>query len=530
MASGSSKLTVRHAIEGGWATDFGPVAEVGLTPGGVALIPYMLDAQNILLSLDGGQRKIGGTSKLNASAVGGGLPVRGLYDFWRQNSLGALQKRVVHAGTICAVDNADGSFSNIFTGLTQDAVPSYNTFDDKLIISSTKDAPRSYDGTTGQLLAGSPPNFAWTVTHKGRVFGGGDPANPSTLSYCVEFDPEDWVGSGSGSIQINPGDGDELTGAVSHKNELFLFKGPYRGSIHRLVGSSPTGDDAFALRPYIDGLGAIWHNSIFRFRDDIGFIWMDGSVHSLNATASYGDFYESSLSRPLNAYLRAHTRPYKLKNAWAAPDISASRVYLSVTIDAALNNNLTVVMDFRFDPPRWTYINAWGATALASVHDTSSRDLPVIMIGTSDGYVKKTDVATQSIDGVTAIDANVVLPYLNYGLPHKLKTIQSAGIGLTPGGNYTATFGWRRDNQTRQEQDVTQGGGDVLGPSATHPFTLDTSALSGGYYTDRWLDLPTGGEFRAVQYDFSQDGVNENLELHGFTVTMEVGSDSLENT
>ena len=51
------------------------------------------------------------------------------------------------------------------------------------------------------------------------------------------------------------------------------------------------GDEPFALRPYIDGLGAISHNSIFRYRDDVGFVWMDGSIHSLAATASYGDFY-----------------------------------------------------------------------------------------------------------------------------------------------------------------------------------------------------------------------------------------------
>ena len=75
-------------------------------------------------------------------------------------------------------------------------------------------------------------------------------------------------------LDIDPGDGDRITGLVSHKNELWVFKGPHKGSIHRITGTS---NSDWARTTFIEGVGAVWQNSIFRFGDDIGFLWSDGS-------------------------------------------------------------------------------------------------------------------------------------------------------------------------------------------------------------------------------------------------------------
>ena len=152
------------------------------------------------------------------------------------------------------------------------------------------DVPRSWDQTTAQNLAGTPPRFSFGVSHKNRAWAAGVYATPSRLHYSANVDPEDWIGAGSGSIDIDPNDGDMITGLVSHKDELFVFKGPNKGSIHRIIGSSPTGSDAFSRKNFVKGLGACWHNAIFPFGDDIGFVSQYGSVHSLSATAAYGTF------------------------------------------------------------------------------------------------------------------------------------------------------------------------------------------------------------------------------------------------
>ena len=112
-------LNIRHSFAGGWATDYGPTVDLSPDQSGKVSIPFLVDAENILFELDGGPHKIGGASKLNSSAVASGAVVTGVYDYWQQGSAGTpRRKRVLHAGTVCMHDNDDGTFVDLFTGLT----------------------------------------------------------------------------------------------------------------------------------------------------------------------------------------------------------------------------------------------------------------------------------------------------------------------------------------------------------------------------------------------------------------------------
>src|SRR5260221_335634 len=96
----------------------------------------------------GGPHKIGGTTKVNSSAVASGAAVNGVYDYWRQRAARSPgRKRILHAGTVCMNDNDDATFVNLFTGLESGRIPSYSTFNDLLIIASDSatDVPKSWD-------------------------------------------------------------------------------------------------------------------------------------------------------------------------------------------------------------------------------------------------------------------------------------------------------------------------------------------------------------------------------------------------
>ena len=522
---------VHHRFTGGWAPDFGPSVYAAVDNNNVCEIPYLLEAQDLIYELDGGPHKIGGTTKGNSSAVASGAAVTGVYDYWRQGVAGSpVRRRVLHAGTVCMADVDDFNYTNLFTGLTSGAVPSYCTFDDLLIISSdaTSDVPRSWDQTTAQNLAGSPPRFSFCVAHKNRAWAAGNFSAPSRLYYCVNNDPEDWTGSGSGSIDIDINDGDIITGLVSHKNDLWVFKGPNKGSIHRITGSSPTGSDGFARVVFSRGLGACWHNAIFRFADDIGFVSQFGSVHSLSATASYGDFLEASLSRGFNNWLREHLNYNRLRYISAANHPQEGRVYITASIDANSTNNIVAIMDYRAAPNmRWSYVPSYRCASLGLFVDTSG--LRRILAGGNDGFVRRLNIADRSIDNTTALSFIVTAPYLNYGNSMLTKTINAASLGLAPRGNYNATFSWAADNLAAQSQTVAQGGADVLGPATAHEFTLGTSILGGGIFSDRFMELETGGEFRSVQYKVTQTGLNEDIELHNISALITPGAISTEN-
>lgn len=523
------RTSIRHVFGGGWATDFGPVADLPIAADGSVIIPFLVEAENTYYEYDGGPHKIGGTTKFNAAAVASGASVRGCFDYWKQGTGGSPAQRIVaHAGTLILQASSNGVFSTLFSGVNATSVPNYNVFDDMLIIASDSDAPRSWDQSTAQLLAGSPPSFAFSVTHKGRVWAAGVDTDPSGLYYSAYLNPEDWTGAGSGRVSIDPNDGDKITGLASHKGELFVFKGPYKGSIHRIAGSAPTGSDSFSKAVLIRGVGASGHNSIFRFRDDLGFIWRDGTIRSLAATASFGDFQEATLSRPINTYLRDRVSHENLSRAWAATFDQYGIVVIGIPIDSSSTNNQMLMMDYRFSQGvRWAYWSSYADFALCPAPVIES-GLPVLMSGGADGYVRRLLQSQRRTDTDLPIAMKVMLPSTSYSTPNNVKTLCSASLGVAPKGSFTADLLWKADSESQQTETVSQGGGDVLGPSSASVFTLDSSTLSGAEFSERRIDLHEGGEFRYIQWGIRNVELDEDLEVHTLSCEIMPGSHSLE--
>ena len=117
MLQGSKWLT--HRFGGGWATDFGPTAYTSPDQNGAMTVPFLRDARNTVFEFDGGIHKAPGTSVLNASVLESGATIRGMYDFWRQGTTDSpAQKRIVHVSTKVKYDQADGTFIDLFTGMS----------------------------------------------------------------------------------------------------------------------------------------------------------------------------------------------------------------------------------------------------------------------------------------------------------------------------------------------------------------------------------------------------------------------------
>lgn len=527
----SRQLFISHRFGGGWATDFGPEA-TGLVPdqSGIVQLPWLVDAEDCLFEFDGGLRMAPGTTKLNSSQLESGATVMGIFDWWRQGTSGSpAQKRVAFVNDRIYVDDGSGNFSSVKTGLVAGAVPNFCTLDDFAILSNDASAnvPMSYDGTTFQNLAGTPPNFSFAVKHKNTVFAAGVDSLPSRLYYCVPLNPEDWTNAGSGSIDIDPGDGDRITGLFSHRNELFVFKGPYKGSIHRITGSSSSD---FARTTFIEGLGAVGQNSIFRYGDDVGFLWSDGSIRSLAATDQFGNYAEAALSRPISEWMRDNINFTQIKKAWAITDHNKGVCYISLPTFGSSTNNTILALDYRFSPARWTKIGINAASMCMTV-DAGASNKQIPLLGGYDGYVRKWGQPTRSNDG-TAFSYKVTTPFIDYGSPHITKTLAKASVGLSPHNNGDITFAWTRDNETEQTTTINQNGGAVLGTASANQFTLNnatTGKLGGARFLNRWYEAEEGGEFRSIQYRVSDSTNNEDLELHNIGAFIEAGAEDTTN-
>lgn len=470
MADNKGKCVI--SFGGGWATDFGP-AFTNSPSGNSLSIPFLLNAENVVFELDGGPHKVGGAQKLNTVQVtesGSGVPVHGLIDVWFQGTAGTeTQKRFAYIGTKLLKEDVDGTWDVLNTGLETDKIPAFEIFKDLVFWASTStvDVPKRWDGSAGTAsnVGGTPPQFAFMVKHKNRMFAAGVASQPSRLYYSVDLDPNSWVAAGSGSIDIDPDDGDRITGLVTHKNELLIFKGPHRLSIHRITGSSPTGADAYARVPFVTGVGGVNHNTIFRVGDDLVFASPRG-LHSLAATAAYGDYVEAFLSRPILTYYQDDLNHAVLHNSWGVNYQAKGLALWTFAKAGGTTRDVLLAYDYRFQPGRWVkWDSATGylaANCLAVLEKATSRKHR-LFAGTTSGYVYELDDTARRIDSGTAYTADVKLPFINLGSSAILKTVEDGFLSLNPKGSYTTTVGWTRDRNAEQTVAVSQTSGDVLG-------------------------------------------------------------------
>jgi hypothetical protein len=508
-------VIVAFDIEGGLNLDAGPAAPWIEKAEGRVSVPYLVAADNVVFKMDGWPQKMPGASAVNASATGATDTVAGIYDYWRAGSGALTQKRVIVSGTAIYKDDADGVWDSLATGFEADKVPAFETMNDELIIASdsTTDVPQVYDQSTIGNLGGSPPNFSFCVEHKRRLFAAGVQGQRSRLYYSGFGAHEDWSGSGSGAIDVAPNDGDEITGLASHKDELIVFKGPNRNSLHRLTGSSPTGADAFSLIPFVKGVGCTSHNSIIRLGDDLAW-WDQNGIHSLVATAKYGDYSQAFISAGISDWFLRELNHSRFPYVQGVNFTGQGWALWTVSRAGFTTNNLVVLFDYRFQPGRIAFWPAFNLASLAMVRDTGGSPISTVPWGgTYTGTVYRMNRTDRNIDG-TGYSANIMFPYLSFGDAFMDKLVVKGRLALQPKGTSTFTVGYRRDGNTRQTVSVSQGGSGVL-----DSFILDTDVLGGQGLINRFFDM--AGSFKELRIDLEQEDEDVDFEPHGMAVMVE---------
>lgn len=532
----SPRERFRHVFSGGWSTDFGPTAITSRGEDGAIHIPFLIDAENMVFERSGGQsyggiRKAPGSAQVNSSALESGADIVGVYDCWFAGTSGSpSQHRIMHIGTKIKKDDADGTFTDLFTGLTSGAVPSYAMLEDLLVMASlSSDVPRSWDGSTAQNLAGSPPNFGFVIEHANRLWASGNFLDPSAVYYSPYLDPENTSGEGWGVIRVDPGDKDIVTGLASHRGELIVFKGPYEGSIHRIQGTAPTGADGFRRPPPIArGVGAAGHNLIFHYGNDIGFVTPTGQVQSLAAVERYGDFDAIALNRGLRKF-QSRINYSRLNQGWAATNTEDDLVAILLPVDGSTTVNFLMMMDYYWQVPRFFQWPKHVGTAICAGVDASANNRRLFYAGGSDGILRKLDQQSRVVDETESINMFVTTPFLDYNEPFLTKTLGEGYIEFVPKNNGDIDMFVKQDSQNRQQFTVSQLSGDPLGTVPGTQFTLGTSTLAESSAVKRFFEFEGGGDFRQIQYQFENAVVGEDLEIHSFGVTIEPGGVSTEN-
>ena len=411
--------------------------------------------------------------------------------------------------------------------------------------------PLLFDSTTGDVTAwdASQPQLAFAEIYAGRLFGAGDPSNPSRLYYSDLNDPT--TGYSANFFDIDPFGGAEITAIKQYRGKLVIFKGPSGGSIHILSGRTPS---TFALDIFSDSIGTLGPNSVAEFGNDIIFLDTSANLKTLATTQNFGDFTTGDLSSDIQSYIRANISLSNPKGAHVSVDPTTNRVWLTFPVGANTLDKQIMCMDFKsgikfsfvdyVSPRRVVVVKSGtsdsGRTAVLSDAEAGFHELDVIgKERLEDAWQDSTPVAYKA-SGISPMIK--ILP--NFG--HNV--IERACISITadakPGPptadiptyndcnifdpNTSFDLVWQRDIALRESVSIGQTYGSrlasvcVSGQTATTlpeqgHFVLGSSRLGGPRTVESYAEMESF-DFRRFAIGFSKNEINTGVQFHSVSI------------
>jgi len=509
-------------FQGGYATDLAPQ---------VREVSHLQRAENTIYSVGGSALKVGGSVRVNSSAISSTPNITGMRDFWITGTSGTYTQKYVLMTSNQKIykEDMDGTFDEI-TGsasITADAIPVFCQAGDLLLIFTDKnDTPLKWSGSGNvATLGGSPPAGRGAVLHLNRVWTWGVNANPSRITYGAGGDPEDYTGSDTGSIDISDDDGDRIIGVVSHKDRLFIFKGPNIGSVHVISGRTTA---AFAVTKLVGGIALQSHNSIVEVGNDVWFM-SDRGIHSLSATEKFGDFVEADLTRFLRGFFTNEVKRSQLNAVWGTNYTRKSCVVWTATSAASSEPDMIFGLSYILSQEQGLKAFTWPGRSChsAAIRINPSTSVPELCFGTTGGFVERHDTGTNYSlnNGSDAYTFRITTPQIILPPPQPRGDqpvgLYSMYMKSRPVGNWDITVSLQRDQETAESYTFNQG---------TAGFLLDTSELDTGILGGNPLQTVvnnTLGEARSIQLDITQGGLNQSAEIYEMGVDYDVVATSV---
>lgn len=169
--------------------------------------------------------------------------------------------------------------------------------------------------------------------------------DPNLIYFSKLGDPENYA-VGGGSIAINTGDGDIITGMIAHKGFLFVFK---RRKVYRVTTGTPNTDpNQWSVENVISNAGCVSQYTIQALLDDVVFL-SEAGVMSLNSALIVGDFETALLSKNIPNLTQNVNQLYNPYNQFSSVvNSQESQYWLGFPYsNAQIENSVVWVLDFK---------------------------------------------------------------------------------------------------------------------------------------------------------------------------------------
>jgi len=394
-----------------------------------------LQLTNFEPSVEGGYRRINGTTKYNSTIVP-----------QVSSSAERIQMSAIFNGIIVVARGGTvrtGTTSGSWTSRATSKGSTYTYDFDKF----------NYDGTNKIIIAtGEAAAFTLNTSYTEDIInatgGGTAPTNPkyvksfanhmwyggmSDSTHSVIFSgsyTEDDFDTGGGEIKV----GDVVTGLKVFRDELFIF---CQRKIYKVTGTSSSN---FALAEVAKNVGSIAHHSIQEVSGDLLFLSADG-IRTVAGTERIGDVELGTVSKQIQDRINDIT--YTNVTSLVIRDKSQYRLFYPT--DGAEDSSKGIIAVIKVNPNTgqlgYEYADIKGLKVSCCDSDYIS-NVETIVSGGYDGYIYKQESGNVWTRASTtdALDSTYRSPDMTMGDPGIRKSMERVNLNWKPEGEVSASL------------------------------------------------------------------------------------------
>ena len=446
------------------------------------------ELENFEVAIEGGYRRISGFTKFGGGSAtqptGGATTILGVFAY--------ADGVIVTAGTNIYFSN-DGATWLQINKLSAGGGDNYSTFTGKSATARTGQGQCQFvlfEGATfdyGEVIIADGANKPWAfrmegtgalntrtffteeitvdgtngvkyiTIHDHHLIVAGVENNLNTVYYSVYNDPNNFTGTGAGSVTIS----DQVQGIKGFRTDLIVFA---ENSIHKLININDSSN--IRIDPITESIGCLSGYSIQEIGGDLIFLAPDG-LRTVAGTARIGDVELGTVSKAIQPIMREvaeNINNFRITSI-VLREKSQYRLFYS-NVSAVASGQKGIIGTLRPNGFEWSETKGLEVTEIGSGFDTNG--VEKYYHGNNSGYVFIHD-SGDDFDG-TAILARYATPDYDYGDLGTLKTLHYLKVSIAAEGLVTPEVQVKFDYNS----------GDIPQPASNYSLgTVNPSSIFG---------------------------------------------------
>ena len=396
-----------------------------------------LQLQNFEPDIEGGYKKVLGTTKFNSNIV---------------PQVSASTERVVFSiifndvvlagrgGSIHRASSGSGSWTSTITSLgtpTQNYESRLFNFDgtDKIVITTGTSNPQVLNSSfsTTAVSATGTASFKFVEVFHNHIFFAGDSSNKQQLSFMGPNQTNDFTSdNGGGTIKVDT----EIVGLKAFRDTLFIFG---QDKIFKLTGTSLAN---FAVQPVTRNIGCTDGRSIQELAGDVVFLAPDG-LRTIAGTDRIDDIELGTVSKQIQTRINDITA-HNI-NSLIIRSKSQYRLFFPTSSDQAEDSSAGLLSVIKANPNTGSLGFEYGDFKGLKVSSCDSGFISgseTVISGGYDGYIYLQESGNVFTQASTTKNISSIYrsPDMTMGDPGIRKSFQKVIWNINPTGTLSSSF------------------------------------------------------------------------------------------